>query len=97
MLTNKGFILHDMVAGTLFARYDNGETEEISGSEVGDPYPAFATARHLADLIAGRDSNRAPSEEAARVVEFLEAAYLSAEMHKPVNPMLLREASKKSL
>jgi predicted dehydrogenase len=93
----KGFILHDMVAGTLFARYDNGETEEISGSEVGDPYPAFATARHLADLIAGRDSNRAPSEDAARVVEFLEASYLSAEMHEPVNPMLLREASKKSL
>jgi predicted dehydrogenase len=47
-------------------------------------YPAHLPGQTLADLIAGRGDNPAPGEPAARTVEFLEAAYRSAEEHRPV-------------
>jgi predicted dehydrogenase len=75
----KGYILHDMRDGKLLVRNDEGHQYEITGSEIGDTYPAFQTSRHLVDLITGKALvNLAPGLQAAWAVDFLEAAYKSA-------------------
>lgn len=75
----RGYALQDLVTGSLFVQRGDGGSVEISGTEAGDPYPASATSRHLADLIAGRASrNRAPAHEGAWVTDALNAAYRSA-------------------
>ena len=75
----KGYILHDMRDGKLLVRNDKGHQYEITGSEIGDTYPAFETSRHLVDLITGKALvNLAPGLQAAWAVDFLEAAYKSA-------------------
>lgn len=78
----EGFVLQDLLGGTVSAHYNDGSTEQVVTDDV---YPAHATARGLADLIAdGAGENLAPPEPAARTVEFLEAAYRSAREHRPV-------------
>lgn len=75
----KGYILHDMRNGELLVRNDKGHQYEITGSDIGDTYPALETSRHLVDLITGKaEVNLAPGLHAAWAVEFLEAAYESA-------------------
>ena len=72
---SKGYALQDLVSAAVEIHYADGRVESISTEE---PYPAHATARGLADLIAGRAPNFAPGEFGARAVEFLETAYASA-------------------
>lgn len=71
----EGYVLQDLVSASVEIRYADGRAESLTAE---DPYPAQATARGLADLIAGRAPNRAPGEAGARAVECLEAAYTSA-------------------
>lgn len=78
----EGFALQDLVSAAVEIHYANGQVERLS---VDDPYPAQATARNLADLIAGRAANHAPGEAGARAVEFLEAAYESAHRGEKVD------------
>jgi predicted dehydrogenase len=79
-----GYVLQELLAGTLTVQR-NGEVAETPPALTADEvYPAHATARCLVDLIAGGGENRAPAEPAAAVVEFLEAAYLSAREGRPV-------------
>lgn len=79
-----GYAKQDLVAGTVFVQRADGSTVEVAGHEAGNPYPAFAPARHLADLIAGRaDRNLAPAIEGAWAIDALEAAYRSAESGSP--------------
>lgn len=80
----EGFVLQDLLGGTLEAHYDDGTSEAIEPLGADEVYPAQATARGLADLIAGRGANLAPGREAAHTVEFLEAAYASARNGAPV-------------
>jgi predicted dehydrogenase len=81
----KGYILHDMRDGKLLVRNDKGDQYEISGSDIGNTYPAFETSRHLVDLITGKAKvNLAPGLQAAWAVDFLEAAYKSAETNSIV-------------
>lgn len=80
----EGFVLQDLLLGTVVAHFNDGTSEEIQPLAATEIYPAEATGRGLADLIAGRGENRAPAVPAARVVEFLEAAYRSAECGAPV-------------
>jgi predicted dehydrogenase len=76
---SKGYALQDLVAGTVFIQRKDGSTLEISGDKAGDPYPAQAPARHLADLISGRTTrNKAPAIEGAWVTDAIAAAYRSA-------------------
>lgn len=80
----RGYAIQDLVAGTMFVQRADGSTMEISGAEVGEVYPAFEPARHLADLIAGRcDVNKAPAIESAWATDALEAAYRSVESRRP--------------
>jgi predicted dehydrogenase len=75
----KGYILHDMRSGELLMRNDKGQEQVVTGSDIGDPYPALAPARHLVDLISEKEKvNFAPALPACWAVEFLEAAYKSA-------------------
>jgi predicted dehydrogenase len=81
----KGYILHDMRDGQLLVRNDNGHQYEITGSDIGDTYPALEPSRHLVDLITGKARiNLAPGLQAAWAVEFMEAAYESAATHSIV-------------
>lgn len=72
----EGFILQDLVTGAVGVHLNDGTTEHVGPLD--DPYPAHLPSRTLADLIARQGYNPAPPEPAARVVEFLEAAYTSA-------------------
>jgi len=75
---SEGYALQDLMSAAVEIHFVGGRVERISPEEGEDPYPAQATARGLADLIAGRAPNLAPGEAGARAVEFLEAAYASA-------------------
>lgn len=76
----KGYILHDMRSGRLLVRNSKGQQYEVDNSNIGDAYPAGATSRHLVDLISDKTTlNLAPGLQAAWAVEFIEAAYRSAE------------------
>jgi predicted dehydrogenase len=89
----EGFALQDLVAATVQVYYADGRVEAAGPEDPSDTYPAEATARGFADLIAGRGPNMAPGELGARVVEFLEAAYRSAERGTPVRVAELSQAS----
>lgn len=80
----EGFVLQDLLGGTLEAHLNDGTSEVVEPLGADEVYPAQATARGLADLIAGRGPNLAPGREAAHTVEFLEAAYASARSGAPV-------------
>jgi predicted dehydrogenase len=74
----EGFVLQDLLAGTVVAHFNDGTSEEIEPLTAEEIFPSAAPSRGFADLIAGRGINRAPARPAAHVVEFLEAAYRSA-------------------
>jgi predicted dehydrogenase len=75
----EGYLLLDMVAGTLAIKRHTATAAELIGPlAVDDRYPRFATAANLVDVILGRDVNHSPGVVGARTVEFLEAAYTSA-------------------
>lgn len=79
-----GFVLQDLLQGTVVAHFNDGSTEQIEPLSEDELYPAQATGRGFVDLIAGDAANLAPARPAAHVVEFLEAAYQSAGAGRPV-------------
>jgi predicted dehydrogenase len=81
---SRGYALQDLVLATIEIHYADGQMEKIAVEEAGDPYPAFSTARGLADSIEGRGPNVAPGDAGAMAVEFLEAAYASAASNQHV-------------
>jgi len=79
-----GYALQDLVAGTVFVQRSDGSSIEIKGSDVGEPYPAQATSRHLADLMSERvERNKAPAVESAWTIDALAAAYRSNASGQP--------------
>jgi predicted dehydrogenase len=87
-----GYALQDLLSANVEVHYAGGRVETLT---VEDPYPAHATARGLADLIAGRAANFAPGEAGARAVEFLEAAYASAARGERVDVADITTASRR--
>lgn len=81
----EGFILQDLLAGTVELHRNEGTSEALDPLGEDEIYPAELPGQRFADLIAGHGDNRAPGEPAARVVEFLEAAYRSADLGRPVS------------
>lgn len=73
-----GLILQDLLAGTLEIHRNDGSSEIVEPLREDELYPAHLPSRTLADLIDGVGENPAPGRDAARTVEFLEAAYESA-------------------
>lgn len=76
---SQGYLLLDMIAGTLAIRQHNGTVEQLGPLPEDERYPRFATARNLVDVILGRADNGSPGEVGLRTVELLDAAYRSAE------------------
>lgn len=74
----QGYLLLDMIAGTLTVRRHSGEVEQMGPLPEEARYPRFATARNLVDVVLGRDQNHSPGEVGLRCVELLAAAYQSA-------------------
>jgi predicted dehydrogenase len=73
-----GYLLLDMVGGTLTIRKHGGEVEQVGPLPPEERYPQLATARNMVDVILGRDQNHSTGEVGLRCVEFLDAAYQSA-------------------
>jgi predicted dehydrogenase len=80
----EGFVLQDLLGGTVEVHRNDGTSEVLDPLGEDEIYPAHLPGQRFADLIAGSGENLAPAEAAARVVEFLEAAYRSAELRRPV-------------
>ena len=73
-----GFLVQSLSTGSLELhdyRSDGGPETLVDA----EPLPTHAPAQCLVDLCLGGTSNPAPAEDAARVVDFLEAAYRSAQ------------------
>lgn len=85
----KGYVQQDLVNGRLSVYYHDGTSEVFRDLAEDELYPAHLPSRTLADLINGDGDNRAPGELGARVVEFLEAGYLSSKTSSVVNPASL--------
>ena len=64
--------------------YKDGRVESLSELTDDEIYPEHIPSRTLVDLLLGMGDNPAPGRSAARVVEFLEAAYRSAELGLPI-------------
>ena len=56
----EGFVLQDLLAGTVVAHFNDGSSEEIEPLGDDEIFPSGATSRGFADLIAGRGENLAP-------------------------------------
>lgn len=79
-----GYALQDLVSGTAFIQRRDGTVVKVDKGDVGDPYPAYATSRHLADLISGRATrNRAPAIEGAWATDAIDASYRSVLSGQP--------------
>jgi predicted dehydrogenase len=79
-----GHIIHDLHAKTAWLFRNDAAGEQMGPFADDHEEQGFRTGRTLADLIAGHGINRSPGAPAARTVEFLEAAYRSAEIGEPV-------------
>ena len=86
----EGFLLQDLLAGTVELHRNDGTQEAIEPLADDEIYPAHLPGQRFADLIAGVGDNLGPARPAAHVVEFLEAAYRSAESGGPVAVSELR-------
>ncbi|HEX3812800.1 MAG TPA: Gfo/Idh/MocA family oxidoreductase [Mycobacteriales bacterium] len=81
----EGAIIHDLSTATADVQLPERPTERLVLRDGEPAYPLAAPAIRFAELIAGAGTdNPAPAEAAARCVEFLDAAYLSAATGKPV-------------
>lgn len=80
-----GYLVQDLIGGRLVVHYADGSTDDLGDLDADEVYPTSAPARSLVDLILGDGENKAPGEPAARAVEFLEAAYHSAALGRPVH------------
>jgi predicted dehydrogenase len=73
----RGYLRLDQSQGTLSVRHHDGR-EQRWDLPVENRYPRFATSENLVNVILGRAANGSPATVGAKVVELLEAAYLSA-------------------
>ncbi|MFD2082389.1 Predicted dehydrogenase [Actinopolymorpha cephalotaxi] len=74
----RGTVFHDLTTGAATLVRTGGQRVECPAPSEGPAYPVGAPARAFAELLAGRGTNRAPGDEAAATVAFLDAAYRSA-------------------
>lgn len=80
----EGFVLQELIHGKLAVHYNDGTSEEFPDLGDDELYPAHLPSRTLVDLILGGEDNPASGRMASATVEFLEAAYQSAERGHPV-------------
>jgi predicted dehydrogenase len=74
----RGYLRLDQGQSSLYVRRHDGREERFGPEPVENRYPRFATSANLVDVILGRGENGSPGAMGAKVVELLEAAYISA-------------------
>jgi len=74
----RGYLILDMVAGTLMIRKHEGSVECPPPLKEEERYPRFAPADHFVGLILGIGENLSPGELGQKTVNFLDAVYKSA-------------------
>jgi predicted dehydrogenase len=80
----EGYILQDLIHGKLSYCLNDGTTESVPDLAPAEIYPAAAVAAGWIDVIRGCGENLSDAETAVTTVEFIEAAYRSAEQGAPV-------------
>lgn len=80
----KGQLRQDIIHGRADVIYNDGTSEVFPDLAEDEIYPQHLPSRTLADLVLGEGENLAPGRVAVHTVEFLEAAYKSAESGLPV-------------
>lgn len=94
VMGENGLLIMDMAKSKMTVRWQNGETEEYSGTSLEgrdkgytsaqDVWPRFAPAQNLVDVILGKGSPVCTGEHGLYTVEFVEAAYKSVAEGQPV-------------
>lgn len=74
-----GQIRQDIIHGNADVSYNDGTSEILEALTGDEIYPIHLPSRRLVDIVLGEGENPAPGRIAARCVEFLEAAYKSAQ------------------
>lgn len=81
---SEGAVLQDLLAGTLEIHRNGRDPVVVPALADNEIYPAHLPSQGFADLVAGHGSNPAPGEVGAKVVEFLEACYVSTAQNRSV-------------
>jgi predicted dehydrogenase len=79
-----GYILQELIQGKLTLCMNNGTAETVPDMTPAEIYPAAAVTAGWIDVIRGCGENLSDAETAVKTVEFIEAAYRSAEQGSPV-------------
>lgn len=74
-----GRLVLEHMTGTLYVRKHDGTEIRFDPIPPQGRYLSWATSQNLTAVVLGKQINGSPAEVGVRVVEFLEAAYLSAE------------------
>ncbi len=80
---SEGILRQDVINGKLDYHLNDGTSVDLPDASADEIYPLHLPARRLADLVLGEGENLAPGRIGAYTVEFLEAAYRSAESGQP--------------
>jgi len=75
---SRGYLIFDMVAGTLVIRNHNGTVECPPPLKEEERYPRFAPANHFVGLIFGTTDKFSPGALGQTTVNFLDAVHRSA-------------------
>ena len=76
---SRGYLMLDLIAGTMLVQSHDGAVESPPQLPADATYPRFAPANNLADVILGKACNLSPGTVGQTTVNFLDAAYRSAD------------------
>lgn len=76
---SRGYLLLDLIAGTMLIQFHDGRMESPPPLAADARYPRFAPANNLVDVILGKAGNLSPGTVGQTTVNFLDAAYRSAD------------------
>jgi predicted dehydrogenase len=80
----RGYILQELIQGKLSVCMNDGASESLPDLAPAEAYPALAVASGWINVIRGCAENLGDADTAVRTVEFIEAAYQSADRGKPI-------------
>jgi predicted dehydrogenase len=81
----RGYLLQELIQGKLTLCLNDGTAETIPDLTPAEIYPGDAVTAGWIDVIRGTGDNLSDAHTAVRTVEFMEAAYRSADQGRPVH------------
>lgn len=76
---SKGYLMLDLIAGKMLVRFHNGAVETPARLPADARYPRFAPVNNFVEVIQGKARNLSPGTVGQTTVNFLDAAYRSAD------------------